>query len=85
MEKHGYKGNRGKPGSTVSFFLLLFSIMASVLDQIKQYTTIVADSGDFESTLYMSALAEPLLMLTCICLLKLLLNTNPRMLRPTLP
>ena len=26
--------------------------MASVLEQIKQHTTIVADSGDFESKLY---------------------------------
>lgn len=45
--------------SASSFTFLSYKITMSVLDQIKQYTTIVADSGDFESKYTAAAVVRP--------------------------
>lgn len=45
--------------SASSFTFLSCKITMSVLDQIKQYTTIVADSGDFESKYTAAAVVRP--------------------------
>jgi hypothetical protein len=47
---HIYKKSAKMKKIIIFSLLQLFSIkMTSVLDQIKQFTTIVADTGDFES------------------------------------